>query len=73
MLVKGNLFGESLFLKVSDSIVVRIGKKVHHIRGSFDIVLNGYRLDILSVKTDKQKISDTFKWDIRWAPYPLTC
>ena len=55
VLVKGNLFGESLFLKVPDSIVVRIGKKVHHIRGGFDIVLNSCRLDILSVRMDKQK------------------
>jgi len=55
VLVKGNLFSESLFLKVPDSIVVRIGKKVHHIRGGFDIILNSYRLDILSVRIDKQK------------------
>ena len=72
MFVKGNLFGESLFLKVPDSIVVRIGKKVHHIRGSFDIVLDSSWLDILPVKTDKRKSSGKGKGQEEHAPCPIT-
>lgn len=36
--IKRNFFCESLFLEISDCVVIGIGEKVHYIRGGFDVV-----------------------------------
>lgn len=71
--IQGNFLSKTLFLKVPDGIVIRVCEEVHHVRGSFDVVLEmGHEMgaiafDLLvrrdSAEDDLGKVTP-FEWAI---------